>query len=934
MREIPQHEISMHKIITTVAIASIATTAFAQNAPNLKGNIKDGSNSEGLPGVAVSVFETGKTTSTLNSLTDIDGNFEFTLKPGNYKIVIESMGYQSKEVTDITIAEGASMPAVNVVMNESKSTELNEVVVSSSMKKETVNALFTMQKNAASVSDGISAEAIKRSPDRNTADVLKRVSGTTIQDNKFVIIRGLSDRYNTALVDDAVLPSTEPNRKAFSFDIIPSAVIDNIIITKAGTPDLPADFAGGVINVLTKEVPEENFNNISIGTGYNTVSTFKDFKTGYKSSTDFLGFDNGRKLPKNFPNVKEAGGFLSPAQSASYLNMLNNDFSVQTRSALPMMNLQAGLGRIYRLGNGRKFGFFGALNYNHSENIRPNVLRQYDDYNYTDNVYNYSTTLGGVVNMGYYYGKSKIGLKTLYNRNFDDNFMYREGLNIGRGTDIRYYAFDLVQKALFKTTLNGEHQLAGQSKINWLLSYNYISNNQPDQKKLSYGYNNAEQAYVADLGTLGKANNRMFSKLGESIINANINYSKPVNLFEKSTLKTGLFGQYRTRDFSNRYVGATTSDQSVLKNGIQDLFSPTNINNQIYDFRDQTGPGDAYTAQSSTSGAYAMLDNKFTDKLRLVWGARLEAYKIDLSTVEKKYVDQFWWDVLPSANLTYALTEKTNLRASYFKSLARPELREMALLSYYDYELNANINGNPNLKRTTINNFDLKYEYFPTGGEILSASVFYKDFSNPIENYLYGSNSAYDITPMNFPNARNIGVELEIRKKLGFLGSDFLNNFTFYANVALINSKVTLDKTRYINGIASDSRPLAGQSPYMINTSLSYRSPNSKLNLTAMYNVIGQRIYLVGDGRFGDVYEMPRNLLDFQVAYNLSERSELKLNVKDILSSPYRFYFDQDSDSKFTGSAFKDGSMQANKDWILQQYRPGTTLSLTYSYKF
>lgn len=927
----------MRTIITTVAMATVATSAFAQNAPTLKGNIKDGANSEGLPGVTVSVFETGKTTSTLTALTDIDGNFDFNLKPGSYKIVIESMGYQSKEITDITVADGKASPAINVVMSESKSTELNEVVVSSSLKKETVNALFTMQKNAASVSDGISAEAIKRSPDRNTADVLKRVSGTTIQDNKFVIIRGLSDRYNTALVDDAVLPSTEPNRKAFSFDIIPAAVIDNIVITKAGTPDLPADFAGGVINVLTKEVPEENFNNVTIGTGVNTVSTFKDFKTGYKSSTDFLGFDNGRQLPvKSMPDVKDAYANYTPAQSAQYLSALNNDFNINTRSALPTINLQAGMGRVYRLDKGRKFGFFAAANYNHSENIKPNIVRQYDDYNYNDNVYNYSTSIGGVLNMGYYYGKSKIGLKTLFNRNFDDNFLYREGLNIGRSNDIRYYAFDLVQKSLFKTTLNGEHQVgSGQSKINWLVSYNYISNNQPDQKKLSYFYSEQDQAYLADITTLGKANSRLFSKLGESIINANLNYSKPLSWFDKTTLKTGLFAQYRYRDFWNRYLGATTLDQSVRTDAIQNLFSPENIQNQIFDFKEQTNPGDAYTASSSTSGAYAMLDNKFTSKLRLVWGARFEAYKVNLSTTtQQNFVDQFWWDVLPSANLTYALTEKTNLRASYFRSLARPEFRELALMSYYDYELSANINGNPTLQRTKINNFDVKYEYFLAPGEIISGSVFYKSFKNPIENQLFGANSAYDITTYNFPDARNIGVEMEIRKKLGFLGSDFMDNFTLYANVAYINSKMTLDPQRYINGIASDSRPLAGQSPYMVNTSLSYRTPNGKLNATAMYNVIGQRIYLVGDQRFGDVYESPRNLLDFQLAYNLSEKSELKLNVKDILNSPYRFYFDQDVDGKFTGSAYKDGTMQPKKDWILQTYKPGTTFSLTYSYRF
>ncbi|MBL7705241.1 MAG: TonB-dependent receptor [Taibaiella sp.] len=930
----------MRTSLTAIAIVATTAAAYAQTSTSkISGTISDGKLNETLIGASIYAKDSTEP-KVAYAVTDIDGKYELELKPGAYTLVVEYVGYQTKEIKGVVVTDNKPIEAFNILMDETKSDELDGVVVVSFYNKESVNSLFSAQKNAASVSDGISAEMIKRTPDKNTADVLKRVSGTTIVDNKFVIVRGLSDRYNTALVDDAVLPSTEPNRKAFSFDIIPSTVIDNIIITKAGTPDLPADFAGGVINVLTKEVPNDNFNSISIGTGMNTASTFKDFKTGYKSSTDILGFDGGRQLPKNFPSDRDIQkGPLSSQKSAEYLSMLNNDYSINNRKAMPAANIQLGMGRVYPLGNGKKFGFFAAANYNHSENIRPNVLRQYDDFNYTDNVYNYSTSLGGVFNMGYYYGKSKISWKTLFNRNFDDNLLVREGVNIGRSSDINYYAFDLVQKSLFKTTLAGEHQVGKKNKLNWLASYNYISNNQPDQKKVSYGrVIGLGQDFTADLGTLGKANNRLFSKLGESIVNANVNYSIPVDLFEKSNVKVGAFGQYRYRDFSNRYIGAVynnnTIPESAKASPLDQLFTPENINNHYFDLADQTNEQDAYTASSITSGAYAMMDNKINEKLRLVWGARFEAYKTDLSTTSKKYVDQFWWDVLPSANLTYAVNDKTNFRASYFRSLARPEFRELALMSYYDYELSANFNGNPMLQRTTINNFDIKYEYFITPGEIISGSVFYKNFNNPIEQRLAGGNSAYDITTVNFPSARNIGVEFEIRKKLGFLGSDLLDQFTIYANVAYINSRMNLDPVRYINNIESSSRPLAGQSPYMVNASLSYQSVNKKLNLTASYNVFGQRIYLVGDKRFGDVYESPRNVLDFQVAYQVSERSEFKLNVRDILNNPYRFYFDQDADGKFGGSAFQDGRIQANKDWILQEFRPGTNLSLSYTYKF
>lgn len=933
----------MRNLLSLLMCLIFAVPVFAGG--KIVGTITDGGTSETLIGVTVSLFQKDKETSLSNAVTDIDGNFSFEADPGTYELEIKYIGYQTKKITDVVVTDG-NTTTVPVALAEPKNTELEEVVIQGSMKKETVNALYTMQKNAVAVSDGISAEAIRRSPDRSTGEALKRVSGTTIQDNKFVIVRGLSDRYNTALVDDAVLPSTEPNRKAFSFDIIPSSMIDNIVITKSGTPDLPGDFAGGVINILTKEVPDENFTNISIGTGFNSASTFKNFKSGYRTGTDFIGFDNGdRQLPKTLPASSAlASKNLTAEQSKPYLSSLNNNFEIKEHSALPAINLQGSLGRVFHLKGNARFGVTAAVTYNHSENIKQDLIRQYDNYDYKDNIYNYSTNLGALLNLGYYTSKSKINLKTFYNRIFDDNFLEREGVNIGSSQNINFYAYDLIQKSLFKTTLNGEHQIgSGQSKFGWLVSYNYITNNQPDQRKIAYAQNEGtNEAYVAQLGTLGKANSRLFGDLGETVTNGSLYYSMPFKFLNKSSLKIGAFAQYRQRDFNNRYIGAVVNTginapadlNAILQRPVSTLFNADAINRNAYVFQDGTIPGDQYDAKATTAGGYVMLDNKVTDKFRVVWGARLESYHIELNTPEKQEVNKTWNDVLPSANLTYALNAKSNLRASYFRSVARPELREMANLSYYDYELSALVNGKSALERSQIDNMDLRYEWYPKAGEIISASVFYKHFNNTLENFVNGTGSAYDITPVNNQSARNIGVEVEVRKKLDFISENsFLKNMSFYMNLALIDSKVKTDSF-YVRDKLITSRPLSGQSPYVVNASLGYTSTDGKFSANVLYNIIGQRLFLIGGDRLGNVYESPRNLLDFQASYAVTKHSEFRLNIKDLLNNPVRLYFDQDSDKKFGTVGFADGKINPDQDWILQQYKPGRSMSITYSYKF
>ncbi len=927
----------MRKVICTLLITLCTAAVWAQGT--LSGTITDGSSGAPLMTAVLTLKAPGSEEAVASTMSEIDGTFSINAPQGVYELRIEAFGFQTKIITDIAL-KNKQTNSVKLTLTEPAKNEIEEVVVRASVRKENINALYNLQKNSAAVSDGISADVIKKSPDRSMGEVLKRVSGTTIQDNKFVVVRGMSDRYNIALIDNAILPSTEPNRRAFSFDIIPSGMVDNIVISKSGTPDLPGDFAGGIINILTKEVPDENFTTLSLGAGYNTVSAFKPFRSGFRGATDFLGFDNGaRQLPSSFPVSSELSAKnLSPKQSEPYLQSLHNDFSIKEHGALPAISFQAASGRIYRLNNDRRFGFSAALTYNHSEAIKQDMERKYDSYNYTDNQYTYSSSLGALLNLGYYFGNSKITLKTLYNKIFDDNFLYRTGSNESSGSEVRYYAFDLIQKGLFKTTLSGDHQLGtGQSKLNWIVSYNKITNNQPDQKKVLYARNiNSDDPFTASITTLGKANNRLFSDLDESITNGGLNFILPVSWWNKSSFKAGLFGQYRHRDFNNRYLGAVLEPafEDIRTRPIETLFGEDAIAQGAYTLVDQTGAADHYYANATTLAGYAMMDNKLTDKFRAVWGLRAEQF--NLSLVSEETVTRSWTDLLPSVNLTYALNGASNLRLAYFRSVARPEMREISNVGYYDYELSATMLGNTALQRAQIDNIDFRYEWYPEPGEVVSASLFYKRFNNTLEHYVNAANSSYDITTRNYESASNLGVEFELRKKLAFISrTSFFKNLTAYVNLAYVHSEVDMSGQEiFVNGIAIKHRPLTGQSPFVINSSLAYVSNNGKWSATVLYNRIAQRLYLVGGDRLGFVYERPRNLLDVQLSYALSLKSELRFNVKDILNNPVIFYFDQDANQRLGSIGFADGRIDPAQDWILQRYQPGTTYSLNYSLKF
>lgn len=920
------------RLLFIAILLGVSGWVFSQS--KVTGKVTDGENGQPVAGATVADQHSKKTVA-----TDINGTFILTLN-GNEKsvIVISAIGYQTKEIADVA-ASTEEQPVLNISLNKADKS-LQEVIVRTSARRETIASLYTQQKISATIGDGISADVIKRTPDKNTGDVLKRVSGTTVQDNKFVIIRGLSDRYNTALLDGAPLPSTEPNRKAFSFDIIPSNLVDKVIITKTATPDLPGDFAGGAVQVTSKDIPDRNFLTVTLSEGYNTASTFKDFKSGVRNTTDYFGFDNGdKKLSKNFPSSDVIiNRQLTSEQSVQAMKMLPQDWNVYSNKALPIQSYQLSAGKVGVLKNNNKIGVLAAVSYRNAQNIYKDLIRDYVDYDYRDNVYKFSTNLGAMANFAYVASKSKITFKNIYNRIYDDQYLYRTGTNRGASADVKFFAFDLMEKSLLKSVLEGTHQLGqNSSKLNWSLSYAKIINDQPDQRKVNYLANVADRGteaykYSASVTTLGKENTRMYTHLDENNFSGSAMYTLPLKMFDNQAMfKAGVSSLYRKRDFDARFLGMVLNvnidpDEmnAIRTRPLNQLYAADVLQNYTLD--EIPNNFDSYNAHSLTNAGYLMLDNRIGSKSRVVWGARVEQFDMELESKGSTSPDvkQNYVDVLPSVNYTYSLTPKTNLRASYFRSLARPEFRELARANFFDYELLALLSGNPDLKKATIDNGDIRFEFYPSGGQIISVSGFYKKFTNAIENSIDDRNSTKIVSYFNSAKASVYGAELEIRKTLDFIAeTEFMKSTTAYANFSLVKSVVENEATGAVQ--LEKNRPLVGQAPYVVNAGLQHSFLDDKINFNAVYNRVGRRLFFAAGGLFGGVWDAPRDLVDLQLSVKvLKTKGEVKLNANDLLNQRTTLYYDIDKNKKYSRTA----------DQTFSSYKPGSTFSLAFTYTF
>jgi TonB-dependent receptor len=891
---------------------------------------------EPLPGATVLVAGGSQV------LADIEGKFYVNLEAGRkYTLKISNAGYETKEITEVdVIANGDNY--LEVILIENAKSNLEGVTVkSSSRRQENTTALLSFQKNNISLSSGLAADFIRRTPDRNTGEVLKRVSGASIQDGRFVVVRGLSDRYNTAVINNAQLPSTEPDKKAFSFDVIPSALIDNIIINKTATPELSGEFAGGLVQINTKDVPTRDLLTVSIGLGFNTQSAFKDFISNQRNSSDWLGFDNNtRSLPGGFPANQQIFRAGTLQQRIDWTKLMRNDvYREVNNTALPVQTYSLTWGKSTKFKNGGVLGTILSVQYRNSM-LKYEVLRKLHEQtgeevvSLMDEQNKYGINLGALANISYVKGKHKISFKNLFNQLFEDNYYTRVGFNNDRIQDINFRSSVLNQRSLYSGQLEGDHQLTASGiKLKWNGNFAYNLKTQPDLRTSAYfrPKGSAVPYEYNDDDT-----RRFFSDLEDFSYGANGSITVPFTLKKsKQVFKTGGSTLIRIRDFRSRIfqyqpASVTLFDDTKSTLPYDQIFAPANIAQNGFVLNDFTNNQDKYFGVSILNGMYGMFDNKFGEKIRLVWGVRVENFQQFLTTrdvtAKRVVVNTEKWDVLPSLNFTLSPNTKNNIRAAVSRTVARPEFREIAPFSFYDYEANYGVNGNINLKRTSILNGDLRYEFYPKGGEAITIGVFYKHFNDPIELRLDPS-SVLDRRNYGYSNvdeAYTAGAEVEVRKNLDFLNKT-LDNFSVFANVTFSYSKVTLATTTAGGQSASVNRPLQGQSPYLVNLGLQYNSKQGGWSSSLLYNRIGQRLSLVGNQDFADIYERPRNQVDFQLAKKIMKnKGEFKITWADILNNAFYFYENADTKKAFN----------AGNDRLFNSYKPGSTITVGFTYDF
>ena len=911
--------------------------AFSQTSQiKISGKIVDADNNSPLVGATV---VTGTGARGVN--TDVEGNFFVPAEKGKkITLKVTNVGYQPKVITDLLVSEDSSA-GLTIALQRSNS-QLEGVVVTSSARRESINSMFTLQKNSSAISDAISAEVIRKSPDRNTSEVLRRVSGTSIQDNKFVIVRGLSERYNASLLNNATLPSTEPDKKAFSFDIIPSSLIDNVTIYKSATPDLPGDFAGGTVKISTKDYPSRSLSEVSVSVGYNSLTTFKNFYNGYPDgSLDWLGFfDHSRLMPGSYARHRGAQFInLSDPAKLAITKQFPNTFGYEPAyKSQPNLSVSYTGGNTKLLSGNKKIGYIYSVSYNNGRRVADRSRDEYatyalQDYRYNTTNYDMRSTLSALLNVTYAFGRSKISFKNLFNNDFVKTQGVRTGYSVVNTNDLFRYKSansEAAANGILNSLVEGMHSLPNSLTIDWNASYGLTYRWQPDQRILTFHTDPNQNNYYVSLSNQNSPEitnaGRVYSFLREGIYGANLNVTKQFSwLGETQKLKFGSSNYYRSRDVQVDALGFASLSpfgkriDETKTTAFSSIFSPQSIEaNQIVLANIGTNSTD-YTGTALLNAGYAMLDNKFSDKVKLTWGARAENYSQQLSTKGRQDIKLNNLDILPSFLFTYALSTKTNIRIAASQSVNRPEFRELATYRVYDYENNFIVSGNDKLVRSRNTNADLRYEWFPAAGEIVSASAFYKHFKDPIEQ----TNQGNDV--LSFANADNAtvyGIEFELRKKLDFISNAFLSHLVFYTNLAYMKGSVEF------NGLTVNSA-LQGQSPYLINGGLSYSSEDNGFSVNALYNRIGPRLKFRAIGGAGkNIFEKPRDVLDVQVSKKLvQDKLELKFTISDIFAQAFSWYYKYDAAPSKT-------SYNPSTDRIINSYKYGTTATITARYSF
>jgi TonB-dependent receptor len=927
----------------TTTLLFVSISAFAQTG-SIKGNVRDASN--GQPVIGANAFLTGIMQ---GATADLDGNYQISnLRPGSYTLVFSSVSYQSDTIKNVVVIANRATEVNSTIRELNR--ELGEVVVTGVKIKDNDIALINDIKSSNLIAVGISAQQISLSQDRDAAQVIKRIPGVTIINNRFVNIRGLSERYSTVTLNGVIAPSSEVDSKAFAFDLIPSSMIDRMMVFKSASPELPVEFAGAVINVESKGAIDENSLSIQLSTGIRLGTTFKPFNSYQRSDNDWMGFDGGiRQLPDYFPTTNLRA--ISSNENATVISRnLPNIWGIQKSNARPDYRATINFTRNTFIGH-KKLSNITSFNYSNTKQHIEQENYYYDAYlengDYRRYKYNdirdaESVRIGLVSNFILELNDlSRIEFRNLFSQQGSSQTTLRTGIEDAQHVDVNNRALSYQSRSIYSGQVSGKHEANEKLNVNWVLGYSLTYADQPDYRRIrSQRPAGSDDAFAIQIPPNASALDagRFYSKLVENIYTHALNAEYKINPTARDEdqikISAGYYlgiteRSFNARWFSYKWNSIANRPQTLLANStFETIFTSQNVGTfngndrpPYFILEEGTNFSDKYTGRSTYIAGYSSLSFPFRN-FKLSTGVRFENNRQQLNSFQTDgasvKVNNPVLSILPSGNLSYTLSEKSLLRIAYGKTVNRPVLRELAPFNFYDFDRNANFYGNPNLDIANIHNIDLRWEHYPSKNESVNVGVFYKHFQSPIELILTGgSNLLY--TYKNAASARTFGMEVEVRKSLSEVTrAALLNKLSVLFNAAWIKSEINLGNVPN----QARRRPMQGQSPYILNAGIYYNDFERGWQINISENVFGARIYAVGDDLNATQYELPRHQLDLTISKEFSDRWEGKFGIQDILNQGIRIQQDTDGDIALGGK----------KD-VIQSFKPGQYVSLGLTYK-
>ncbi len=894
---------------------------------------------EPLPYADVLLMPVDPTGKRSGAMSNADGTFTIEAEPGAYTLQIRSISYRTKQVTGVTVVAG-QVDRFDVQLDPDAIAQ-EEVVVEARALTNTEGAMLNARRKATSVGDAVSAEQVRKSADRDVADVLKRVTGTSVVDNKYVYVRGLGERYSSTSIDGVRVTSPEPGKRVVPLDLVPANLLENVVVQKTYTADRPGEFGGGDVQVRTKAFPGRRTLGFTVSQGWSEGTTFKKgFQTYDGTSGDTFGYGTGsRGLPslveqwaaerKAQPSFDPTQGFRRDSvevMGSSFANV----WSPHGVTPGPNGAAQLSFGDELKV-FGDALGVVGSLSWSKSNSYGEEIQRFYENNaeqevsaDYAVKKYTESVLFGGTGGVAYRLGPSHaLDVRGTYSNSAEDEVRQYSGFFSSQNADYLSTRLRYVQRQIRSGSLGGVHDFpsVARAKLTWRGSLSSSERSEPDRREYYYVARRDDEGNPApDLTFTGGG--REFGELEENGTGFDAKVSLPVSVSWLTDAKVDFGVQYQDRERVSTYrrFGFSTLSSYGTATPPESIYAAGQWGNPVAgaQLNEYTFPEDSYEANQVVRAAFASGDLGITRRLRAIVGLRYEDgvqgvrtydYFTNQTVVDgatgapaEAHLENV--DFLPSLNLIYQVSDRSNLRLAAARTLSRPDIRELNPGTTQDFLGGFRFRGNPALVRATILNYDVRAEHFPSANEVVAASLFYKDFTDPIEHAILPSDQPL-ISPINSEQGRNVGVELEGRFNLMRV-SPALAGFTFNLNASVIDSKIELAQ-----GVGSREHPLQGQSDYLVNLGLGYGAPNGRWDGTMLINRVGRRLANLGFPPNGDIYDEPTTTVDLALNYRPWEQWRFKLAGANLFDANYV-------------------SLQNGKIWRFA--KPGRTVSLSLAF--